>query len=278
MNMQNIPSRDWFELCLDKYPDLPSLVLIRSLELKFFPRQFLVPPVLDLCCGDGFFTECLGLKSAYGCDLDEKAIEQARRLEKTYSNVWKSDARDLKIIKDAQFNSVFANCALEHVDGVGRALKSIARVLKAGGRLIMTVPGENLNNWFFPRVMFSRLGLAEYGRRLCKEYNKKQQHINICSLDFWSRKLEDSGLTVENHFYSFRKNEYRLVTFFESFVLESFPGNLFQAIDRLFRKGIPLDVRKSFWRKVLKKIYLNAEALHTGGELFIVARKKQHTV
>jgi hypothetical protein len=47
-------SKDYFEEYLKEYPDAPSLVLVGSVELKNFPYRYLEPPILDLCCGDGF--------------------------------------------------------------------------------------------------------------------------------------------------------------------------------------------------------------------------------
>jgi ubiquinone/menaquinone biosynthesis C-methylase UbiE len=273
--VMSVDKQDWFEQCLDRYPDLPSVVLIRSAELKHFPRKFLRNPILDLCCGDGFFTSCLGLQGVYGCDRDEQAVEQARIFKETYAHVAKCDARDLKIFDDAEFNSVFSNCALEHVDGIDDALTSIARVLKKGGHLVMSVPDYTINTWFFPKVVFTTIGLSKYGSRLCEEYNRKQEHINIYPLDVWKHKLEGRGLSIEKHFYLFSRRQYALVTFFESFVLDSFPGNFFRKVYSAFKNGVPLDSRKRLWRRILKRIYQESEQVRCGGELVIVACKKK---
>lgn len=265
---------DWFEFCLDKYPDLPSVALIRSIELKNCPREFLKNPVLDLCCGDGFFTQCLGLRGAYGCDIDAEAVQRAGRLRETYAGVCVCDARDLRKFQDREFRTVFSNCALEHVDGIDPALASIARVLKTDGHLIMSVPDVNLTNWFFLKTFFTRIGLSNYGQRLCDAYNKKQEHINIHSLAGWRKKLKDNGLLIEKSFYLFRKKEYQLITFFESFAVDLFPCNFLRRVYSLFRKGLPLHLRKSLLRKLLKKIYRDAGKLDSGGEIVIIARKR----
>lgn len=266
--------QDWFELCLDKYPDLPSVVLIRSVELKLFPRQFLKDPVLDLCCGDGFFAQALGLKAVCGCDIDREAVRRAGSLAETYSTAVRGDARDLSLFGEKRFHTVFANCAFEHVDGIDRALCSVARVLTRNGFLIMSVPDRSLNDWFFPAAACSRIGFRKYGQRLLSEYNRKQQHLNILSRSEWITKLSSSGFELEKSFCLFSKKEYQLITFFESFVLDSFPGNLFRSIYSFGKKRMHADTRRTLWRRLLKPVYLDARELESGGELFMVARRR----
>lgn len=274
MSMQNDKYDDWlFETCFKKYRDLPSVALIRSVELKLFPREFLETPVLDLCCGDGFFTSCLGLKEVYGCDIDRNALKLARCLNGTYLQLCLDDARKLTHFSDNAFFTVFSNCALEHVDGVDEALGSVRRVLKTGGHLVMTVPGENLNAWFFPTVFFKAIGFVKYGRRLLEEYNRKQNHINIHSLERWRQKLEGHNMILLKHFYLFKKDEYRMVTFFESFALDSFPCNFFRKVYWFLKKVIPQDSGIALARRLLKPIYDKAGELDSGGELVIVAKK-----
>lgn len=251
------------------------MILIRSIELKNFPRELILNPVLDLCCGDGFFAYCLGLKGAYGCDIDAAAVRRAAKLTETYAGVFFCDARDLRKFRDRRFRTVFSNCALEHVNGIDRALASIARVLKTDGRLIMTVPDRNLNAWFLPKALFAAIGLAGYGQRLCDTYNRKQEHINIHSLEEWRKKLRDNGLSIDTGFYLFRKREYQLITFFESFAVDSFPGNLLRRAYSVYRASLPLQVRKFLLRAFLKNIYRKSGLLDSGGEIVIVARKMQ---
>ncbi len=271
--MNAASSRDWFELCLNKYPDLPSVVLIRSMELKFFPRSLLREPVLDLCCGDGFFASCLGAAGISGCDIDQRAIAAAQALTGTYREVLHSDARSLDVFSDNAFNTVFSNCALEHIDGIDAAISSISRVLKPGGHLIMSVPDACLDDWFFPARLFRSAGFLLHARRICSDYARKQQHHNIFTRDAWKEKLIRRGLAAERVFFLFSRRQYALVTLFESFVVDSFPGPLFRKMDVLFRRVVPLNWRKKIWRLLLKPIYEKSEERAVGGELFLIARK-----
>ncbi|OQX54924.1 MAG: hypothetical protein B5M53_05165 [Candidatus Cloacimonas sp. 4484_209] len=123
--------KDYFETYLEYFPDAPSLVLVRSVELKNFPREFLKPPILDLCCGDGFFASTLGLKDISGCDLSERAIQLAQE-KGVYSDLTICDVRELPY-EDNRFDSILSNCALEHVEEISIALSEVGRVLAKGG-------------------------------------------------------------------------------------------------------------------------------------------------
>lgn len=65
---------DFFEEYLKVFPRSPSLVLVRSVELKNFPFNYIAEPILDLCCGDGFFMSIIsrykGYNEIHGCDIN----------------------------------------------------------------------------------------------------------------------------------------------------------------------------------------------------------------
>lgn len=264
-----LQSKDYFEKYLEHFPDAPSLVLVRSVELKNFPREFIRQPVLDLCCGDGFFSKCLGLSKIYGCDIDKVAIKRAQDTN-IYKETKVCDVRDLSLFQSGYFHTIISNCALEHVNGIEISLAGIARVLKSGGHLIMSVPSNNLNDWYLNKLIFEKLSLHKYGEHLLEKYNKRQAHINIYSLNIWRKKLEDVGFKIQKYFFLFNERDYKRVTF-----LDSLGGLFLSKLHLIFKSIIPRNFRKAIWRKVLKPIYLNSEPLDFGGELVIVAEKSE---
>ncbi len=251
--------KDYFEIYLDKFPDSPSLVLVRSVELKNFPRNFLKPPILDLCCGDGFFAQCLGVKNIYGCDISPQAIQKASNKE-IYINLEVCDVKNMPF-PDNSFNSVFSNCALEHVEGIEKALKEIRRILRKDGYLIMTVPSDKLYEWFVPGLLFRYFGLEKFMRTLYESYNKKQAHLNIMSFNKWKQLLEQYDLMVVDHYYLFEERGYKIA------ILLDWLGTLrlYNYILRLFSFLIPINIKKSFWRWMIKRHYLQSKPLIEGG-------------
>ena len=258
---------DYFEAYLDRFPDSPSLVLVRSVEAKNMPISFLELPMLDLCCGDGFFSSALGLKDISGCDVSEKAIELAQE-KAVYTDLRICDVRKLPY-EDNSFNSILSNCALEHVEEISIALLEVGRVLAGGGRLVMTVPSELLLDSFPPKKLFEFIGIGRLGEKVLDEYNRKQAHRNILSLNQWEKLLNEAGLKIFHHFYLFDESGYKIAMFCDWLLTL----RAFNITNRFFRLIFPCRTRKAFWRKLLEQSYLESSPLEKGGELVIIAQK-----
>jgi len=182
------------------YANTPSLALWRAIEARVLSPLWFDPPVLDLACGTGHFARILlGNTVITGCDLDINAIQVATR-EKTLDNLSVADARALPYPKHS-FNSVLANCALEHIPDVERVFPEIARVIKPMGILAFTVPSEHFNEFLlFPRF-YQFLGLHSRARKHIQWYNALQQHHHIDPLSVWEKRLNKVGFTLVLHRY-----------------------------------------------------------------------------
>lgn len=250
--------KDYFEIYLSSFPNSPSLVIVRAVEAKNFPKEYLKEPILDLCCGDGFFAKTLGLSNIYGCDIDMISLEKATK-QGVYKEVKLCDARTLDKYPSEFFNTIFANCALEHIDGIEQAIASISRVLKNGGSLIMTVPSENLNRWF------------PFGKSKLVKYNQRQRHVNIMSENAWRELLLRHSLIVERTYYLFNEKQYKIVILFDA-LPEILPKPIFR-LYHLVLKITPKPVKKFIFSNFLKPIYQSSKPLNSGGELVIEAKK-----
>lgn len=101
--------------------------------------------VLDFGCGDGYGTSLLAsrARSIAGVDVDGPAIELARRKYAApglrFSHV---DRGDLRIpgIDTASVDVTLSFQVVEHVEDVSRYLAEIHRVLRKGGRFLLTTP------------------------------------------------------------------------------------------------------------------------------------------
>jgi SAM-dependent methyltransferase len=97
--------------------------------------------ILDLGCGRG----CLGrLKPSpeievHGLDHDPLAVEEASRYEKA---VCLDLDHERLPYGDAAFEAAIAKDILEHLQDPPRVLREIRRVLRPGGRLLVSVPME----------------------------------------------------------------------------------------------------------------------------------------
>jgi 2-polyprenyl-3-methyl-5-hydroxy-6-metoxy-1,4-benzoquinol methylase len=99
--------------------------------------------VLDLACGDGFYTRLLarcGAARVVGVDISEKMIERARQEEVVAPlgiEYRVGDAR--RLLMDTKFDLVLAGYLFNHArcpEELLRMCESIARCLKPAGRLV----------------------------------------------------------------------------------------------------------------------------------------------
>jgi SAM-dependent methyltransferase len=97
--------------------------------------------VLDLGCGAGRFVAALRDAGAdpVGVDLAEAALERARR------NVPGGEFRaTTDEIPDSSVDLIWCSEVLEHVPDTAALLSEARRVLKTGGRLLVTTPSHDL--------------------------------------------------------------------------------------------------------------------------------------
>lgn len=161
----------------------PAEALWRTFELGAVKQPRLVePPVLEIGCGDGTFTELAGLHVDLAIDRNPRAVERARRRSGVYDRVEQADLHDLRTENGPKYQTLFANSVLEHVTDVERVLPVCCELLRPGGRLVTTVPLADMNHHLAVR----RPGYARLRAR-------QLQHRNLWSLREWDEKLRRAG-------------------------------------------------------------------------------------
>lgn len=104
--------------------------------------------ILDVGCGDGFYLfllSHLGIKlSLYGTDFDALALKSAKiNLKDKKIPLKQADLMKKLPFKDKFFNKVVMSEVAEHLPNDVKGIKEVARVLKPGGILCLTVPNAN---------------------------------------------------------------------------------------------------------------------------------------
>jgi SAM-dependent methyltransferase len=139
--------------------------------------------VLDLGCGTGRFVAALGDAGAdpVGVELAETALERARR------NV---PGADLRLVAPdgslplghGEVDLVWCSEVLEHVPDTVAFLTEVRRVLRQGGRLLVTVPDHG-------RLKRTLLALARYDAH----YDPLGQHVRFYTRRSLTRALRATG-------------------------------------------------------------------------------------
>lgn len=164
------------------------LSLIRAKEAELFSRFFpLKTPVLDVGVGDGFFARLVFKNIDVGLDVADSRMNEAQKL-----NVYKKlVAYDGKIFpfKTNSFATIVSNCVLEHVSSLSEVISEMYRVLKPGGKAIISVMAkpweENL------------VGSLFLGNSYKQYMRDKQVHLNLFTLEDWKKAFKKPGFKVE---------------------------------------------------------------------------------
>ena len=139
--------------------------------------------VLDLGCGAGRFLAVLREAGAepVGVEVAQAAAERARE------NVPGADVRLLEPdgslpLGHGEVDLVWCSEVLEHIADVGHALLEVRRVLRRGGRLLLTVP-------FHGRLQAAAIALARFDAH----FDPLGQHVRFFTARSLARTLEAAG-------------------------------------------------------------------------------------
>ena len=131
----------------------------------------------------------------------------------------------------------------------------------------MSVPSDNLKQWFFPKHFFGLLGMHGYASRLLVSYNERAAHVNLFSMQRWLDLLGQSGFCVRKKVYLFSRADYMFASLLDALNVGFFPQI------RMALKLLPLPLKTLLWRATLRPVYERSRRFDGGGEFIIVAER-----
>ncbi len=171
--------------------------LLRSVEARFFQQLAVEEPLLDLGCGDGHFASMtFDHRLTAGIDPWWRPLKKAVR-----SGAYRLPTLalgDAMPFADGAFATVISNSVLEHIPDVQPVLDEAARVLRPGGRLIITFPSDNFTAYLAGAQWLERLGLKGLAQRYRHGFNRFARHAHTDPPERWQRRLEEANLVVEH--------------------------------------------------------------------------------
>jgi ubiquinone/menaquinone biosynthesis C-methylase UbiE len=150
--MEQRTSKGYFEKIADNWDYMQKSFFSDSARNKAFEIAKIKrhDTVADIGAGTGYITE--GLINKY---VNVIAVDQSpsmlREMQKKFSKIDNIDYRvgdsENLPIKDSEVNFAFANMYLHHVDNPEKSIKEMTRILKNGGKLIITDLDEHTNEF-----------------------------------------------------------------------------------------------------------------------------------
>jgi len=148
-----------------------------------------IPPdqrVLDLGCSQGLLAEPLLAKNVRVTGVDFGPGEQ---LAEDLADYFQRDLEmPLELPTGRVFDYVVIADVIEHLRNRSQLLRDARRLLKPGGRLIISTP--NVALWFYRLSLL--VGRFEYGPRGVLDYT----HVHLFTRDSFRREVEGSGYSV----------------------------------------------------------------------------------
>jgi 2-polyprenyl-6-hydroxyphenyl methylase/3-demethylubiquinone-9 3-methyltransferase len=181
----NVSARDYHEQLWRLLPEglEPSDFALR--------RRFLLERVragervLDLGCGEGCFTTELARAGArvVGVDVAEEPLRRARARDPALE-LRAIDAGAPWPLADTSFEAVWAGEVIEHVADTAAWLSEVRRVLRSGGRLLVSTPANG-------RLALARAALSR--RAFAARFDPLGDHLRFYSRETLTALLEQFG-------------------------------------------------------------------------------------
>jgi len=195
-------NRDYLSLLLDQVWFAPPVALWRAIELRVLSGESFPRPILDLGCGDGLIAQVLFASDPPIEVGFDPWLEQVRKAPATgvYGSVQQAQGAAMPYPSES-FGSVLGNSVVEHIPDLDPVLAEAARVLRPGGRLLLTVPSDA-----FRRLLSGYRDHVAVGDLLGAEAYAKGidawlEHHRYPSPAEWSTMLNRVGLTLVRAVY-----------------------------------------------------------------------------
>jgi SAM-dependent methyltransferase len=213
--MRAVETARYFDKASERWADRYRMSRSFSARLSRFGQLLLTEctpqsRILDFGCGTGELAKvlCDAGYDIWALDSSEAMLEGCRKLLKGkpahYLGAPPGSWSRIDV-PDGWFDAVVASSVLEYVGDVEAQLKEIARALRGGGTLLMTVPNQvglvrHLERWvlFLRRCRMFRSLMSMFPARVREHLRYLDGSINRWGIDTWVSILGTAGFESSN--------------------------------------------------------------------------------
>jgi SAM-dependent methyltransferase len=244
---------------------------LRSVEGNFYLKETFSNPILDLGCGDGHFSATTFPNDhIQGIDPSFKSLIEAKSYQ-FYSGLFCAGG-DFLPFENKYFGTVLSNSVLEHIPDVDAVIKEAVRVLKPGGKFIITVPNSNFTKNLSIALFFEKFGINLIADNYRKFFNKISRHYHPDPSEKWSDRISNAGLEIKRQWNYFPPESLLILERGHYLGLPSLINK------KIFGKWILFpDERNFLLRSIYQKLspsYQGKQIQSNGAYTFIVAEKQ----
>jgi len=240
---------------------IPHFYMIRSVESRILSDYIekAEGPFLDLGCGNGTFGKALELYNIYGIDIKAEAIAGIKD-NGYYTKVLIATASEIPF-PEGFFMTIFANCALEHMDKIDQVISEVRRVLKRDGKFIFTVPTRQFLYVIEKDKVIKGFGLNS--KESIARYNEIHHHVNILDYEEWKKKIENRGFKILKYGYYLPGSIGGFVGRMDMLYTLEAPGSkeTLQKIEKRYKsiRGLPF---RMYFNRYIKNLYNGSKGTH----------------
>lgn len=171
----------YFEQVADRWDQIRSGYFTEAVRQAAIKKAYLRADmeVADVGAGTGFMAAGLAplVRKVYALDGSPAMLEVARRNLKDFDNIVFQEAEGLSLpLADAGLDAVFANMYLHHCEDPLAAISEMARLLRPGGRLVITDMDAHSHEWMREEMADVWLG---FERSQVRQWFEQAGLVNI---------------------------------------------------------------------------------------------------
>ena len=267
-------NKDYLADFLNRYWFAPPVALWRSIEARTLATIEFPAPMLDFGCGDGLYTEAIFGRQAhiFGNDIAKGELPSARDSGVYKHGVQFADGHALPY-KTGAFGSVYSNSVVEHIPDPQHVLPELSRVLRRGGKLVLTVPSDKFRSLLFGVTNATNAAAAAaYSVKI----DKLLAHHHYNTPEQWRKLYARVGLKlIEARYYISPETEQQWDRMNQDYNIGG--RSLFNVLasPRLRPLGYQRLMKQIVMKRLQKDLrpFYNAQVKDSGGGLMVVGEK-----